>query len=311
MKFTPCPGYENHLMSYLKTDTDEVRAAKKAQGADMMFYELPEGMTMKDRQIPGTEEGTEMTLRFYVPAGLPEKAPIIMDFHGGGWVGGNLDIDNARCIALARMTPAIVIGVDYRRASETIKAPAPMMDCYTAYMWAYNHAEEFGGDPERMGLHGTSAGGNFAAALALYLRDTNGPRPALAAMVCPQFSCNMAEFVSYHQMSPYIMAPENKAISPEAIYTGAYNGYRPSYYALPSECPDVEGVCPHCIVTAEYDTFRDDGVQYAVRLLNAGVPCELHVEPRVGHGFNTVHHPFTDLVNETICFSFRREFRML
>lgn len=311
MKLIPYPGYENHLRSYYTDGLEETKRAKEAQGKDMMSYEVVEGMTIEDRMIPGTEEGTELRIRIYKLAGLKAGAPIIMDIHGGGWVGGNLDIDNGRCIELAWRTPAIVVGVDYRLTTKVVFFPKPFMDCYTAFMWLFTHGREIGGDPKRIGVHGTSAGGNMAGGLALYLRDMNGPKPALNVLVCPQLSLELTRHTSFQQMSQIVMQPENKALCPDALYLGGYNGQRPSYYAFPGECPDLHGLGAHCIIAGEYDSFRDDARDYAGKLFKTGVPCEIFVAPRMGHGFLTVHHPFTDLVHEYISSSFRREFGML
>lgn len=311
MKLTPYPGYENHLRSYYRDGSEETMRAKKAQTKDMMNYEVPAGLTMEDRMIPGVEEGTQLRIRVYKPAGLSGKAPIILDIHGGGWVGGNLDIDNGRCIELARLTPAVVVGVDYRLTTKEVFFPKPLMDCYRAFMWLAEHGEEIGGDPSRIGVHGTSAGGNMAAGLALYLRDLNGPKAALTVLVCPQLSLDLTRHTSFQQLSEIIMQPDNKAECPEALYLGGYNGQRPSYYAFPGECPDLQGLGPHCIIAGEYDSFRDDARIYADRLFATGIPCEILVAPRMGHGFLTVHHPFTDLVHEYISSSFRREFGMI
>lgn len=311
MKMTPYPGYENHLRSYYRDDAEETMRAKKAQMEDMMNYEVPDAMTMEDRMIPGAEEGAQMRIRIYKPAGLSEKTPIIMDIHGGGWVGGNLDIDNGRCIELARLTSAIVVSVDYRLTTKEVFFPKPLMDCHRAFMWLSEHGEEIGGDPSRIGVHGTSAGGNMAAGLALYLRDTGGPSAALTVLVCPQLSLKLTEHTSFQQLTEIVMQPDNKAECPEALYLGGYNGQRPSWYAFPGECPDLQGLGPHCIIAGEYDAFRDDARLYAGRLFATGIPCEILVAPRVGHGFLTVHHPFTDLVHEYISSSFRREFGMI
>ena len=239
MKLTPYPGYENHIRSYYKDGSEETKKAKEAQGKDMMNYEIPGGMTMVDRMIPGTDEGTELKIRIYTPAGLPENAPVIMDIHGGGWVGGNLDIDNGRCIELAERTPAIVVGVDYRLTTKEVHFPAPFMDCHTAYMWIHEHAEEIGADKDKIGIHGTSAGANMAAGLALYLRDHNEPAPALTTLVCPQLSLDLTSSYSFQQFPELVMQPDNKAICPEHLYLGGYNGQRPSYYAFPGECLEI------------------------------------------------------------------------
>lgn len=311
MNLTPYPGYENHLRSYYRDGLEETMRAKEAQGKDMMSYEVPEGMVIEDMMIPGTEKGTKLCIRIYKPAGLKEKSPMILDIHGGGWVGGNLDIDNGRCIELAWRTPAIVVNVEYRLTTKEVYFPKPLMDCYTAFMWLHNHGEEIGGDPLHIGVHGTSAGGNMAAGLALYLRDTNGPKAALTVLVCPQLALELTKHTSFQQLTQIVMQPDNKAACPEALYLGGYNGQRPSYYAFPGECPDLHGLGAHCIVAGEYDAFRDDAREYAGKLFQTGIPCEIFVAPRMGHGFLTVHQPFTDMVHEYICSSFRREFDMM
>lgn len=305
------PGYEWHLNQYqiIATGTpEEQEAARQAQRRSICEYTRPEGMAIEERTIPGGD-GQDMTIRVYTPAGLPDKAPIVMDIHGGGWVGGNLDIDNYRCIALATGTPAIVVGVDYRlSAPGGVHFPQPLMDCYAALCWLGAHGEELGGDPGRIALHGTSAGGNLCAGLALYVRDHGGPRLSLVVANCP--GLGMENTVSKQQYPQYALSAPVKRQSPECVYMGGLDGTVPSYYAFPSFCADLEGLPPHYIVVGEYDTLRDDGINYAVRLLQTGVPCEMVVAPRVGHGFCVVDHPLTHWVHKGICGSLRREFQM-
>ncbi|MCI9156996.1 MAG: alpha/beta hydrolase [Lawsonibacter sp.] len=305
------PGYEYHLNLYqiiAHGTPEEQEAARLAQRKSISEYTKPEGLTMEDRTIPGGD-GQDMTIRIYTPAGLPEKAPIVMEVHGGGFVGGNLDIDNYRCIALATGTPAIVVSVDYRlSAPGGIHFPQPLMDCYAALTWLGEHGEELGGDPKRIALHGTSAGANLCAALALYVRDHGGPDLSLVVLNCPVL--NLENTFSKRQYPQFALGTPVKRESPECIYLGGFDGGTPSCYAFPGYCTDLEGLPPHYIVVGEYDTLRDDGLNYAVRLLQTGVPCELVVAPRVGHGFCVVDHPLTHWVHKGICGSLRREFGM-
>ncbi|MCD8329360.1 MAG: alpha/beta hydrolase [Lachnospiraceae bacterium] len=310
MQAKPFPGYENHYMSYLQGDSEELKAAKEAQGKDLFGYELPEGMTMEDRVIPGQEEGQEITVRVYTPAGLEGPAPMILEIHGGGWVGGGLDIDNYRCIEIAKRVPAIVVSVNYRLSNAEVCYPKPLMDCYAAYMWMHDHAEELGGDPTKLGMHGTSAGGNLVAGLAMYLRDTRGPKCSLAVLNCAPVHLNFAEMPSYHQYREVAMDHEEYASDAEGTYLGEnLTGTLPKY-AFPGHAVDLKGLCPHFILAAEYDTLRDSSVRYGVRLLETGVPCEMMVAPRVGHGFTTVHNPYTEMIHDLMAVSFRREFGM-
>lgn len=311
MSVSAYPGYEYHLNLYqiLADGTEEEKAAAQAAQRNYICgYSLPKGMKMEDRLISGGD-GQEMAIRIYTPANLPESAPIVMDVHGGGWVGGSLDIDNYRCIALAEGTPAIVVSVDYRLSSPNgVHYPQPLLDCYAALLWVEEHAVRLGGDPRRIALHGTSAGANLCAGLALYVRDHAGPDLSLVVLNCPVLSLDNT--YSKRQYPQFALAPSTKRDAPEQIYLGKYLGSRPPYYAMPGYCDDLEGLPPHFIIVGEYDTLRDDGLTYATRLLQTGVPCELLVAPRVGHGFCVVDHPLTHWVHRGICASLRRQFGM-
>ncbi len=305
------PGYEFHLNQYqiiAHGTPEEQAAAREAQRRSISEYRKPDGLKMEDLTIRGGD-GQDMKLRVYTPAGLPEKAPIVLEVHGGGWIGGSLDIDNYRCIALAAGTPALVVSVDYRlSAPGGVHYPQPLMDCWAALNWVHAHAGELGGDPDRIALHGTSAGANLCAGLALYARDHRGPALSLVVLNCPVLS--LKSTCSKLQYPQYALNTAHKADSAEAIYLGGYDGAAPSYYAMPSLCEDLESLPPHYIILGEYDTLRDEGLEYATRLLHAGIPCELQVAPRVGHGFCVVDHPLTHWVHTGICGSLRREVGM-
>lgn len=313
MNAIPYPGYEHHLNIYqikaIGTD-EEKAAAQEALRRSLEEYTLPEGMTIEDRIIPGGD-GQDMSIRVYTPAGLPDNAPVIMDVHGGGFVGGNLNIDNYRCICLAVGTPALVVSVDYRLSVPGgVHFPQPLMDCYAALSWLGEHAAELGGDPRHIALHGTSAGGNLCAALALYVRDHGGPELSLVVLNCPVLSMNSSTSKMQYPQFALGSSARNKQESVEYIYLGGLDGSAPSYYAFPDYCQDLSCLPPHYVVVGEYDTLRDDGLRYATRLLETGVPCELVVAPRVGHGFCMVDHPLTHWVHKGICGSLRREFGM-
>lgn len=313
MNAVPYPGYEYHLNLYqIKAHgtNEEKAAAQKAMRRSIEEYTLPEGMTMEDRIIPGGD-GQDMTIRIYTPSGLPENAPIVMDIHGGGFVGGSLNTDNYRCICLASGTPALVVSVDYRLAAPNgVHFPQPLMDCYAALTWLGEHGAELGGDPKRIALHGTSAGGNLCASLALYVRDHGGPRLSLVVLNCPVLSMNSSTSKLQYPQFALGTSARNKQESVEYIYLGGLDGTVPPYYAFPDYCQDLSFLPPHYIVVGEYDTLRDDGLRYATRLMETGVPCELIVAPRVGHGFCVVDHPLTHWVHKGICGSLRREFGM-
>ena len=133
---------------------------------------------MEDITIDGPDEGRKWCFGF-TDRRTHRKSPVVMEVHGGGWVGGSLEIDNYRCVELAKRTPCVVIGVDYRLADSEVCYPKPLMDCYTALNYIYDHADELGIDHTKIALHGTSAGANLVAGLALYVRDFGGPEISL------------------------------------------------------------------------------------------------------------------------------------
>lgn len=290
--------------------TEEDLRAVELRMKILLDYEMPDGMTMEDIQITGPD-GDPLRLRIYRPKNLPEKSPILMNVHGGGWIGGALDIDNSRAIALAQGTPCIVVSVDYRIARNGIHFPKPLQDCVCAYRWLCGHAEEIGGDSKRIALHGTSAGGNLCAGLALYLRDHGNQTPRLTVLNCAALYMDNAEGISAYQYQPVKAEGYNYAKSVMAQYLGGLDGMAPSYYALPGLCPDVSGLGPHAVITAEYEWLRDDSFRYVTRLLRAAVPCEMILAPRVDHAFCAVDSArLTQWTHAGICMSLRREFGM-
>lgn len=305
MDLKPFPGYEAHLFGYLREPQSRVPQVRPPE-----FRDFPEGMKVEDRVIPGGD-GQEMNIRIYTPKDLPEKAPIVLDIHGGGFVAGNLDIDNFRCSAIASRIPAIVVGVEYRLSVNGIHFPAPLMDCHAAYLWLCERAEELGGDGSRIGIHGSSAGGNLAAGLALYLRDHNEQAPTLTVLNCATYTPAIEETMSFQQLRQLRMGPDNKALNAEAAYLGGYDGTRPSYYAFPALAPELGGLGPHFIIAGEYDTLRDSALDYANRLLRNAVPTELMLAGRLGHCFSAVAHPYTDLTHDLMAAVFQREFGLL
>lgn len=310
MELKVFPGYENHLLSYLQGTNDELTKRRQAQGQAIMAYELPEGMKMEDRVIPGGD-GQDMNIRIYTPAGLPANAPMVLDIHGGAFVGGNLDIDNARCIAIATRVGAVVVSVEYRLCVNGVHFPAPLLDVHAAYLWMMENAASLGCDGTKIGIHGSSSGGNLSEGLALYLRDHNEQAPALTILNCATYTSAIQETMSFQQLIQLKMGPDNKALGAEAAYLGGYDGTQPSYYAFPALCPDCGGLGAHFIIAGEYDTLRDSAIDYARRLLNAAVPTELYVAGRVGHCFSCAPHPFTDQTHDLIATVFKREFGML
>ncbi len=240
----------------------------------------PEVASVDDLSIPGP--GGDIGLRIYRPS-TNDGLPVLVYAHGGGWVIGSLDSHDSVCRAWANAASAVVVSVDYRLAPEN-PYPAPFDDCVAALQWAHANAAQFGGDPSRMAVAGDSAGGNLAAALALWARDNDGP--ALAAQVLTYPVTNIA-------------APDTPSFAANAegyLLTAAWmNWFNDQYvpeaadradpYVSPAMAESHAGLPPALVFTAEYDPLRDDGAGYAKTLGDAGVMVEyVNYEGQV-HGF--------------------------
>lgn len=302
---TPYPGYENHVAMMLNTDSGERNDMKTLQ-EKIKQYRLGPGTIIKDLEIPGTEPDCTLKLRFIIPSGLPKGCGILLNIHGGGFCTGSIDIDNYRAISIAELTPCIVASIEYRLVTKELRFPSPLQDCYAAYSWLQDHAADLGADPQKIALHGTSAGGCLAEGLALYLRDKGEQAPVLTILNCPVLTPETTvSKLQFGELIPFDKYRE----SMEAAYTGL-DGNVPSYYAMPLQCRDIRGLGPQMVIVAEYDPLRDEGLEYANRLLKHGVPCEIICAPRVTHGFCVVDHPLTHLIHRSVAGALRREFHM-
>lgn len=304
----PYPGYEDHFNHAfgLSEGKKAVLPRHRTSISD------DAGVTAENLTIENADGGS-MLLRIVRPQECEPRAPIILDIHGGGWIAGTPYADDARNAYLAAHTPCIVAAVDYRLADGEVAFPAPLLDCLCAYKWLKEHARELGGDPDLIGLNGTSSGGNLAAALALYLRDHGMPQPVHVVLNCPHLTMDMTasqlQFGSSQMGTRGLPMDIPYCDRIERTYLGsAEMGALPSYYAMPGYCFDVSGLGSTQVVVAEYDKYRDGGLDYAYHLLKAGVPCEIFSAPRVAHGFCTQDQPLTRYVHDGICASFNREF---
>ena len=220
-----------------------------------------------------------LALRVFTPAG-PGPHPAIYWIHGGGMIAGSVDLDAAYCAELCRRTRSVVVAVDYRLAPEH-PFPAPLDDVAAGLRWLSGSAAVLSVDPARIAVAGSSAGGGLAAALLLRNRDAGGPAIAFAYLMYPMLdashtSASAREFVD--------IPTWNRAHSEFAwdCYLGTA-GTDP--HAVPALAGDLSGLPPTMIQVGELDLFRDEDITFASRLLQSGVPTELHVYPGAYHGF--------------------------
>jgi acetyl esterase len=224
-------------------------------------------------------DGNEIPVRVYRPS--TEPRPILMYFHGGGWVLGDLEVADKPCRQLANTADCVVVSVDYRLAPEH-KAPAAADDCFAATVWAAEHADELGGNG-RLGVSGDSAGGNLAAVVALLARDRGGPALAVQTLIYPITDVgddhpSRTENGEGHLLTRRAMSwfEDHYLATPQDV---------DNPYVAPLRAKDLSGLPPAAVITAGYCPLRDEGRAYAARLCDAGVEV-LHLpSPTMIHGF--------------------------
>jgi acetyl esterase len=220
--------------------------------------------------------------RLYVPRDGRPPRPLVVYYHGGGWVVGDLDTHDATCRHLAHETAAAVLAVDYRLAPEH-RFPAAVDDAVAAFGWAVREAAALGADPARVGVAGDSAGGNLAAVVAQVTTRASDARPVAQLLIYP-----VTDLSTKH--------PSYRLFSDGFFLTEAdMDWYRANYLpdesaahdprASPLRASDLSGLPPAVVLTAGFDVLRDEGEAYAKRLLDAGVPTELRRNAGQIHGF--------------------------
>jgi acetyl esterase len=224
---------------------------------------------LQNRTVPGP--AGPIPVRVYRPV-KNENLPVLIFFHGGGFVIGNLETHDRLCRAFANAAGCAVISVDYRLAPEN-KYPAAVDDAYAVTKYVAEHAAEFGIDPNRIAVGGDSAGANLATVMCLLSRDRGGPRLKFQLLIYPfvdQFdqSPSMQEFAE-----GYFLSRAGMDWFRESYLPSREAGMEPS--ASPMYAKELRGLPPAMVVTAECDPLRDQGEAYARKLQDAGVPVEL------------------------------------
>jgi acetyl esterase/lipase len=234
--------------------------------------------------------------------------PCVYSMHGGGYVFGSYANDDARLDGWSSSYRCAGVSVDYRLAPET-PFPGPLDDCYLGLKWVFDHHDELGVDPERIGVSGTSAGAGLAAGLALLARD-RGEVPL-------QFQLLDAPMIDDRQITPSSQCDDLVIFDREAnefgwrSYLGdLYGNADVPAYAAPARATDLGGLPAAYICTGNVDGFRDDAIGYATRLNQAGVPAELHIYSGAPHGVKQfadvpVAHRYVEGIDEWISARFQ------
>lgn len=235
--------------------------------------------SVRDIVIPGLPP---LMARLYTPLGIG-PFPLIVFFHGSGFVVCDLDTHDPMSRNLCHGTKAIVLSVDYRLAPEH-KYPAAGDDCYRAVRWGANAAQDIGAVPGLIALAGDSAGGNLAAVTALRIRDHGGPRLCAQLLIYPVTDYYRPGTSSYQENAEgYGLTRKTMQWFWDHYLKDEMDSQSP--YACPLKADNLAGLPPALIYTAQYDPLRDEGEQYARRLSDAGVEAKLIRWDGMHHGF--------------------------
>jgi acetyl esterase len=264
-----------------------VESARRVEDEVFSGGDPPAVEFVRDLAIPGP--GGEIPIRVYRDANDSDvPRPVLVYYHGGGWVLGTLDSIDGVCRRLAHRGECVVVSVDYRLAPEH-PFPAAVEDAFAALRWTADNADAFGGDPDRLAVGGTSAGGNLAAVTALRARDRRAASEADAPDLARQFL--------FYPITDYAFDTDSYAENADGpLLTRGdmewfWNHYLRSEvdganpYASPLRASDLSKLPPATVLTCGFDPLRDEGVAYAERLDSAGVAVRHDHHPDQPHGF--------------------------
>ena len=278
-------------------DISDLSTAEKIQAVregGLAFGEPPaqlESVERQDRAVPGPDGAPTVAVRIHRPKESSETPrPGIFEIHGGGFMIGSKDMMDPWCDRVAAELGAVVVSTDYRLAPED-PFPAGLEDCYAALCWMADHAGELGIDPDRIAIAGQSAGGGLAAACALLARDRGGPSLCFQLLEIPELDDRL-QTPSMQQFTDTPLWNRPNAEWSWRHYLGPDHEGEVSPYAAPSRATDLSGLPPAYVSVMEFDPLRDEGILYALGMLEAGVSVELHAYPGTFHGSSLV--PFAE-----------------
>lgn len=258
-----------------------------------MIVPAPEGetaVTVEEVWLPSELDSHSIRALVYRPKNQSPLAPGLLEIHGGGYVVGIPEMSEAQNRHLCGTLGCVVVAVDYRLAPE-VPHPGPVEDCYAALKWFHSNAEALGVDTQRIAITGGSAGGGLAAALALLARDRGEVKIAGQVLVMPMLDDRT---VVRTEQNPHPYAGEflwthaNNRFGWTSLLGQAPGSEGVSPYASPARAEDLAGLPPTFISTGALDLFVEEDMEYARRLILAGVPTDLHVYAGGIHGFAMV-----------------------
>lgn len=260
------------------TLTDAAKALMADQGRDSDPAVLAPGVSAYDRTVPGAAGQIPATV--YTPPGDNYK-PVILYFHGGGWVLADRKVYDSSARALAKLADAVVVSIDYRRAPED-RFPAAADDGVAVYRWLTHYAKAVGGDPQHLALAGESAGGNLALATAIAAHEQGlaAPKQVLAIYPVTQTGSDTESYAKYAHAKPL-----NAAMMPWFFNQLLADPAQKQDPRLDVLHANLQGLASVTLINAEVDPLRDDGALMETALKAAGVSVERRVYSGVTHEF--------------------------
>ena len=260
---------------------------------------------VRERSVAGP--AGDIRLRLYWP-NRAAPLPAIVYYHGGGHVIGTLDTHDLVARNLCAGAEALVASVDYRMGPEH-RFPAAVEDSFAALKWVHANAKELGADPDRLGVHGDSAGANLAAVVALMARDAGSPRLRLQSLVYPVADYRLVGDSYDKYTQGYGLLTRESMVWFRNHYLRSPKDVE-DWRASPINAPSLGDVAPAIVITAECDVLHDDGERYAEALRRAGVPVEYKEYPGMIHGFFGMMPAVDDAMNaqRAVWAAFRRAF---
>jgi len=245
-------------------------------------------LSVSERFIPGAFGAPDVRVLVYLPTSVQEALPALLWMHGGGYILGSADAEDLMAKSIVSAIGCAAVSVDYRLAPETTH-PGPVEDCYAALKWLSTSADELGIDPQRIAVGGSSSGGGLAAALALLTRDRGEFSLVLQLLLAPMIDDRTCTLANPHPYTgEFIWTPEANRFGWISLLGQEPGGPDVSPHTAAARAEHLEGLPATFLNVGALDLFLEEDLEYARRLMRAGVPTELHIYPGAYHGFRMV-----------------------
>jgi acetyl esterase/lipase len=258
----------------------DAEAVAMIRSSPMPLPPVSGAVTATDHQVAGDPP---VPVRVHRPDGVDGALPALVTIHGGGYVIGSYDMDTPLLDRWCQRLGIVGVSVEYRLAPDA-PYPGPLEDCYAALRWTFDHADELGIDSSRIGIYGVSAGGGLAAGLGLLARDRREVQLAFQFLDCPMID-DRGSTPSITADGLYVWNATSNEFGWRSYLGELYGSADVPIYAAAARATDLSGLPPTCVVVGAIDGFRDENIDYAQRLCQAGVDCELHVIAGLPHAY--------------------------